>query len=72
MMKDMKILLAELDSILREKNPENYKKLQDPLPEKEVSERMKALGVEDQAFKDLFLWKNGVDISGGIDATDEL
>lgn len=71
-MNSFKSLLAKFDSTLQKYNPVNYKKLQDPLTEKEIDQYLKRLGVDDQNFKLLYSWKNGVDNEDGVQEEDQI
>jgi hypothetical protein len=59
-MEPFEILLKEFDAVLRKYNPSNYAKLQDPLPDVQIDEFMKANGITEKAFRMLYQWKNGV------------
>jgi hypothetical protein len=71
-MNSLKTLLNKLDSTLQKYNSVNYKKLQAPLPEKEIDQYLKRLGVDDQNFKLLYSWKNGVDNEDGVQEEDQI
>jgi hypothetical protein len=60
-MEPFEILLREFDAVLRKYNPSNYAKLEDPLPDVQIDEFMKANGITEKAFRMLYQWKNGVD-----------
>jgi hypothetical protein len=60
LMEPFEILLREFDAVLRKYNPSNYAKLQDPLPDEQIEEFMKANGITEEAFRMLYQWKNGI------------
>ena len=57
---EMKTAINKLDYYLREKRPEYYRKLQNPLTEKEISDLEAKYDVKlPSDLKELYLWKNG-------------
>jgi hypothetical protein len=71
-MNSFKRLLLQLDEALQKYNPFNYKKLQDPLPSREIDEYMNKLEVDDENFKMLYAWKNGVKARYGAGMRDQI
>ena len=70
-MKDLPILLKELDAVLKQYNPINYSKLLPPLPKKEMDAFLEKLGIDDDDIRDIFECKNGVDVSDGLDVSED-
>jgi hypothetical protein len=62
-MNAFKILLEKFDAILREYNPVNYEKLQEPLSRAEIERYLNCAKIEDEDFRLLLTWKNGFDFS---------
>ncbi len=57
---EMKTEIKKLDNYLREKRPEYYNKLQNPLTEKEISALETKYNIKLRSdLKELYLWKNG-------------
>jgi hypothetical protein len=65
-MSDFKDLLIKFDSTLRKYNPKNYERLQPPLSGQEIIHFLDQLQLTDPDVKELFKWKNGVDVSKGL------
>jgi hypothetical protein len=58
-MAEIKLLLDELDIILKKYNTVEYEKLQPPLSDKEIDSYFEELGINDENLKALYQWKNG-------------
>jgi len=58
-MTETKLLLAELDTVLRKYNIVEYTKLQPPLPDEEIDKYFEEFGIEDEDLKALYQWKDG-------------
>ncbi len=71
-MNSFRSVIEKFDSTLRKFNFVNYRKLQNPLPEREIDNYLKTLEVVDENLKLFFLWKNGFDFSRGISKSDQL
>jgi hypothetical protein len=71
-MDTFKKLLQRFDSALQKYNPKNYVKLQPPLPKNEVEIFLKRLRISHPDVQALYEWKNGVDISSGLDNGDKI
>jgi len=61
-MDSFNLLLQKFDSILKEYNINNYRKLKNPLDDKEIDSYLKELKVTDLNFKLFYSWKNGNEI----------
>ena len=62
----------EFDSVLREYNPVNYKKLEEALPKARIEEFMEEFNVEDETYRALYLWKNGADLPSSDNAVCQI
>lgn len=79
-MTETKLLLAELDTVLRKYNMVEYLKLQPPLPDEEIDKYFEELGINDEELKALYQWKNGEQadsycelmIKGGLQSLQEI
>jgi hypothetical protein len=71
-MKNINILMLEFDDVLKKYNPENYNKLQPPLKKNQITESLKSINLADTNFGALFEWKNGINISNGINIRDQI
>ena len=58
-MQTIKSLLDELDTVLKQYNMPEYKKLQPPLPDSNIDKFLQEIGIHDENIKALFQWKNG-------------
>ncbi|MFL9483976.1 hypothetical protein ACI6Q2_14450 [Chitinophagaceae bacterium LWZ2-11] len=58
-MEDFKHLLNELDEVLQKYNPDEYGKLQAPLPDDIINSKLQKAGINDDNVKAWFQWKNG-------------
>ena len=64
-MGNFKSLLAEFEGVLKKYNPENFSRLEGPLPEPEINGYLKTIGINDDDFNTLYQWTNGFDIRSG-------
>src|SRR5688572_9636508 len=79
-MTETKLLLAELDTVLRKYNIVEYMKLQPPLPDEAIDKYFEEFGIEDEDLKALYQWKNGeradsyskLMVYGGIQSLQEV
>ncbi len=79
-MTETKLLLKELDSVLRKYNMSEYLKLQPPLSDEEIDKYFEEFGIADEDLKALFQWKNGEQVesycqlmdNGGIQSLQEI
>lgn len=60
-MADISNALKEFDEVLRRYNRANYDRLEAPLPVERLNQAMVELRVDNDEFRQLFLWKNGND-----------
>jgi hypothetical protein len=71
-MLEFKKILEKFDKTLQKYNPQNYAKLQPPLPTQEIDIFLDKLNLTHPDFRMLYEWKNGVDLSGGLAAKDDI
>lgn len=71
-MSEFRKLLERFDRTLRKYNPPNYAKLQPPLSVREIDYYLDKLQITHPDVRALFEWKNGVDLSAGLNAQDDI
>jgi hypothetical protein len=70
--KQIENTIIEFDLCLKKHNEQNYLNLYAPLSEKEVSNFMSLIGLENMEFKSLYLWKDGFDFNNDQDKTCQI
>jgi hypothetical protein len=71
-MKNINVLINKFDTVLKKYNPVNYQKMQPPLSKAQINEYLMSIKLFDVNIAALFEWKNGVDVSDGLDTTDQI